>query len=111
MSTNGFSVDLSALEQASLGVSGTLDQAAQLAVSAISDSPAAFGHPALASSVAGFLDRWQRGVQILVQDGHAISSRLAQNVTAYRAAEHGNIGYIDQVSGQLSGLGADPGIH
>ena len=39
MSTNGFSVDLSALEQASLGVSGTLDQAAQLAVSAIPGQP------------------------------------------------------------------------
>ena len=38
MSTNGFSVDLSALEQASIGVTN-LDQAAQLAVSAISDSP------------------------------------------------------------------------
>jgi hypothetical protein len=41
---NGFSVDLSALEQASAGVNGTLDQVDQLAVSAISHNPAAFGH-------------------------------------------------------------------
>ena len=38
---NGFRVDLSALEQASAGVNGTLDQVDQLAVSAISHSPAA----------------------------------------------------------------------
>ncbi len=108
---NGFSVDLSALERASAGVNGTLDQVDQLAVSAISHSPAAFGHPGLASTVAGFLDRWQRGVQNLAQDGHAIAARLTQNVAAYRTSEHSNAGDIGQINGELSGAGADPGIH
>jgi hypothetical protein len=108
---NGFRVDLSALEQASTGVNGTLDQVDQLAVSAISHSPAAFGLPGLASTVVGFLDRWQRGVQNLAQDGHAIAARLTQNVAAYRAAEHSSAGDIGQINGELSGAGADPGIH
>ena len=56
---NGFSVDLSALEQASAGVNGTLDQVDQLAVSAISHSPAAFGH------VTGKLDSYLRARQYM----------------------------------------------
>jgi hypothetical protein len=49
--TDGFSVNLTALEQASAGVDGTLDQVDQLGVSAISHDAAHLGHPALASTL------------------------------------------------------------
>jgi MFS family permease len=108
--SDGFSVNLTALEQASAGVDGTLNQVDQLSVSAISHDPAHLGHPVLASTLADFLDRWQRGVDSLVQDGTAIAGKLRTSVAAYREAERNAVDHIGQVNGELSGLGPDPGI-
>jgi hypothetical protein len=107
----GFSVDLAALEEASSGVNGTLDQVSAQSVSSISCDRSAIGHDNLASTLSDFLSRWQRGVDNLAKDGREIAGRLTANVKAYRQVENDTHDQIRQIHGELTGPGADPGVH
>lgn len=102
----GFKVDLYALERASAGVSGTLDEVNKQNVTNIPHDSSAIGHDNLASTLSDFLDRWQRGVNNLAQDGQQIADRLTANTNGYVAAEQHIAG---QFNGILQGSGADPG--
>lgn len=105
---DGFRVDLFALERAAAGVNGTLDEVNKQQVSDIPHDPSAIGDGDLASVLSDFLDRWQRGVKNLAQDGQQIATRLTANVAAYVQVEQGIAG---QFTGILSGPGSDPGEH
>lgn len=108
--TEGFRVDLTALQQAAQGVSGVLDELAAQSVGDIPHDSAAIGHPGLAGTVADFLSRWNRGVDNLASDGREISSRLTANANAYATAEHDVRLHLNTVGGELVGSGADPGV-
>ncbi|MFH8593688.1 hypothetical protein [Streptomyces rimosus] len=82
-----YRVDLGALEKAATGVNGTLDEISVQKVSAIPHDESEVGHEALASVLSDFLDRWQRGVDNLAQDGKEIATRLTASVNAYRKVE------------------------
>lgn len=104
---DGFKVNLYALERAAAGVDGTLDEVNKQKVTDIPHDPSVIGHEDLASTVSDFLDRWQRGVDNLAQDGQQIADRLTANTNAYVAVEQ-------RVAGQFDGIlqgGNDPGEH
>lgn len=83
----GFSVDLDAIQEATTGITDTLDQLKQHDVSSISAGSSSFGHDRLGDTVADFCDRWQLGVANLTKDGEAIASKLGDSLKAYRKAE------------------------
>src|ERR1700759_483615 len=97
----GFEVDLGALTDASEGIDGVLYDVANNKVSDINVDKSAIGHDRLASSISGFRDRWDVGVNNLAKDGHAVADRLRSNVQAYDAAEKA-------ITGIFSGTGDDP---
>ncbi|WP_103352182.1 hypothetical protein [Amycolatopsis sp. CA-128772] len=105
----GFSVDLGALEKAAEGVSNTLDELAAKRVRDIDAEKGAFGHNALADTVADFCDRWEIGVEHLAKDGQEVSDRLTRSVAAYLKVDNSAKGHLDGVLQRLSG--EDPGVH
>lgn len=84
---SGFRVDLSALEQAAVGVAGVLDQVAQQRLHGIKTADAVVGHDRLASTVSDFCARWQRGVEHLATDGRVIANGLIDCAVAYHQAD------------------------
>jgi hypothetical protein len=105
---DGYEVDLYALERASAGVDGVLQDVSRKQPKDIPHQESAIGHQHLASTLADFLSRWQRGVDSLAKDGGEIAGRLIANVNAYEKAEQAIGG---QFAGILRGTGADPGEH
>lgn len=102
---NGFEVDLSALRNASEGVNDVLGDLAGKKVSDLAPSSSAFGHEGLASTVADFCSRWERGVENLAKDGQEIAARLSYCVLVYDHAERANTASAQSI---LAGPGPDP---
>lgn len=102
---DGFEVDLSALRQASEGVSDVLGELAERKVSDLAPSASDFGHAGLASTVSDFCSRWERGVENLAKDGQEISTRLNACVLTYNHVERVNKA---NAQGILTGTGPDP---
>jgi hypothetical protein len=101
----GFSVDLTALAEATQGINATLAQVSSAKVSDYTGNTSSFGNDDLAGTVADFGDRWQIGVQNLAKDGQAIAQRLTDCVNAYRKVETAN---HQRFTGILQGTGPDP---
>ena len=108
---DGFRVDLAALQQASQGVGGVVDEVAAQGVGDIPHGSDAIGHAGLAGTFSDFLSRWARGVDNLASDGREIASRLTANVNAYTEAEQNVHSHITTVGSELEGTGTDPGAH
>ena|ERR1700716_3236245 len=104
----GFSVDLTALQEAAQGVNSTLEQVNSGKITDYEGDKSAFGDDDLAGTVADFSERWQIGVQNLAKDAQAIAVQLTSSVVAYRKAERDN---HDQFTGILRGSGPDPAPH
>ena len=106
----GFSVDLAALGLAAEGVDATLDEVSQQNVSDIPHNSSAIGHERLASTLADFCDRWQRGVSNLATDGREIAATLTANMNVYRQADkhvREQINSIFQGTARTRGCGDD----
>lgn len=101
--TGGFSVDLHALGNAVEGINNTLDDVQAHNVKAVNCDSSAYGHSALASTVADFCDRWQRGVQNLATDGQAIADRLNSALQAYEETDQ-------NLASVFHGSGPDPAV-
>lgn len=99
---DGFAVDLAALHAAADGIRKTV---AQVAVGGTGPIGAAAGHEGLARALDGFLDRWQRGVHALTEDGRALADHLAADERAYRAIDQAG---SSRIGGVLHGAGPDP---
>ncbi|GAA0534882.1 hypothetical protein [Saccharopolyspora thermophila] len=101
--TDGFHVDLPALERASTGVNETLSQLARHRVDTIDGEGTVVGHDRLAATIADFCDRWQIGVTNLAKDGQAIAAQLSHCVETYRqvdaTAQEELTGILDRPSG------------
>lgn len=95
---DGFSVDVSALRTAAEGIRGSVE----VVGSPIATIGADAGHDGLARALDGFLDRWQRGVESLTDDGRALSDHLDADERAYRAVE------ARAVDGVVRSTGPDP---
>lgn len=97
----GFSIDLNAMGEAVSGVNGTLDEVQAHNVAAANCASSAYGHDALASTMADFCDRWQLGVTNLASDVQQIVTQLNQNMQAYELAD-------TSLTEIFKGSGADP---
>jgi hypothetical protein len=105
--TDGFSVDLGALDSASSGITDTLAKLQFKKVSDLDPKKDDIGHGRLADRLGDFCSRWEIGVENLAKDAQTVSSRLNRSVAAYRQVD-------GQIVGRLSGTlsrdsGGDPG--
>ena len=100
--TEGFRVDLHGLEEASKGVSDTV-QAVRKDRIADLDTGVEFGHDRLARTVTDFGDRWDLGVAHLVKDGSEIAARLVHCVQVYRQTDEAARAQLDGLIGRSAG--------
>ncbi|MFI6071066.1 hypothetical protein ACIA5C_05660 [Actinoplanes sp. NPDC051343] len=107
--TDGFSVDLGALEDAATGVNFTINAIRKTKVDKLAGQTDDYGHDHLTKTVKDFCDRWEIGVEHLVKDGTEIAQRLTDSVRAYVTADEAAKGRLDGVYAKPTGL--DPAEH
>lgn len=81
---DGFSVDVEALTAAGQGIKDLMGKLDQKKVEDIDCDSDAVGHGGLADKLENFCDRWQIGVENLLEDGAQIAQRLLDSAAAYR---------------------------
>lgn len=81
---DGFSVDVNALTAAGQGIRDLMGKLDQKKVEDIDCDSGAVGHGDLAGRLEDFCDRWQLGVENLLEDGAQIAQRLLDSAAAYR---------------------------
>jgi hypothetical protein len=107
--SDGFRVDLPALEDAAAGINMTLEDLGRARVDSLDGRSAGYGHDQLADTVADFCDRWEIGVEHLATDGQEVAQRLSQSVQDYRKVDDAA---KDRLTGILqSSSGPDPAAH
>jgi hypothetical protein len=104
--TDGFRIDLGALENAAAGVEQTLADLRAARVDSVDGRPAAYGNGELAGTVKDFCDRWEIGIDHLATDGREIAQRLNDSLRAYLAADRAAQGRMDGIF--ASATGPDP---
>ncbi len=104
--SDGFRVDLGALESAAAGVNETLADLKAARVDSLDASAGAFGHSRLAGTVKDFCDRWEIGIEHLATDGQEIMQRLNDSLEAYLVADKAAKGRMDGI--YQSPTGPDP---
>ena len=104
--SDGFRVDLGALERATEGVNVTLAGLQAARVDALDGKAADYGHDQLAETVEDFCDRWQIGVEHLASDGREVAQRLNDSLMSYLAADKAAKGRMDGI--YQSATGPDP---
>lgn len=105
--SDGFRVDLGALEKAAEGVNATLYQLNATKVNDLVGNQGDIGHGHLAETVTDFCDRWDLGIEHLAKDGQEIASRLSKCVQNYLHTDNSLKGYLDGILEHHSG--GDPG--
>jgi hypothetical protein len=88
--SDGFRVDLAALDAAAAGINMTLEDLTTARIDGLDGQAADFGNDDLASAVADFCDRWEIGVEHVALDGQEVSQRLSQSVQDYRNVDTGS---------------------
>jgi hypothetical protein len=104
--SDGFQVDLGALENAATGINKTLNDLKAKRIDDLDGRAADYGHDKLAETIADFCDRWELGVEHLATDGQEVVSRLNHSVQAYLKVDQAAKGRMDGVLQQRTG--ADP---
>jgi hypothetical protein len=107
--TNGFSVDLGALEEAATGVNFTINAIRKTRVDKLAGQTDDYGHDHLAKTVKDFCDRWEIGIEHLAKDGIEIAQRLTDGVRDYVAADKAAKGRMDGIYSKPTG--PDPAAH
>ncbi|MGH3965175.1 MAG: hypothetical protein ACRDTH_11600 [Pseudonocardiaceae bacterium] len=102
---HGFDVKLLALDQAAQAVSQTMRDMETCAVEDIHGEAGQYGHDGLHEAFQHFCDRWQYGVEFLIEDGDKIARGLNASMDAYINAD----GTAEQ-SMRSVGAGADPAV-
>jgi len=104
--SDGFLVDLGALENAVAGVNDTLAALAAAPVDSLDGTAADYGHDRLAETVEDFCDRWAIGADHLATDAREVAQRLNDSLAAYLAADTAAKGRMDGI--YQSPTGPDP---
>jgi hypothetical protein len=107
--SDGFRVDLGALENAAAGVNETLADLKAARVDILDGDAAAYGHDHLAGVVKDFCDRWEMGIEHLATDGQEVAQRLTSSVQAYLAADKAAKGRMDGIFQRPTG--PDPAVN
>jgi hypothetical protein len=101
--SDGFRVDLGALEDAAIGINTTLNDLRATRVDDIDGRAADYGHDRLAETIADFCDRWQLGVDHLATDAQEIAGRLSHSVQAYLKVDQDAEGRMDGILQRQNG--------
>jgi hypothetical protein len=104
---SGFSVDLTALSDATQAILDTMDQMATTKVADLQPSGSSVGHDGLADRLGEFCRRWNIGVENLEKDVNAVVGQLVDTVRAYSGTDEAEAAGFGGVIG--SSTGADPG--
>lgn len=106
--SDGFTVDLGALENAAAGINRTLSELKERDVDDLDGPIKDYGHDQLGNAVKDFCDRWQHGVECLAKDAQEVATRLSQSVQAYLQTDTGLKGMFDGILSRATGV--DPGV-
>jgi hypothetical protein len=106
--SDGFRVDLGALEDAAAGVNTMLSDLKAQKVSDIGAASGDYGHDGLAQTVGDFCGRWELGVEHLATDAQQVAGRLSLCVQAYLRVDQAAKGTFDGIVQHSTG--ADPGV-
>ena len=96
--SDGFSVNLDALNTAASGIVNVLQELESHQVKDIDCESGAFGHDKLAGTTKDFCDRWQKGVKNLAEDGHKIAERLVQTIADYTNTDTGGHNRLNEAA-------------
>jgi hypothetical protein len=101
--SDGFRVDLGALEIAAEGINKTLNDLKAQRIDDLDGHQADYGHSHLAETIADFCDRWELGVEHLATDGQEVADRLSHSVQAYLKVDAAAKGRMDGIFGKPTG--------
>ncbi|HEX5203381.1 MAG TPA: hypothetical protein VFW27_25905 [Actinoplanes sp.] len=101
--SEGFRVDLGALEDAAIGINTTLNDLKARRVDDLDGRKADYGHDGLAETIADFCDRWELGIEHLATDGQEIVSRLSHSVQGYLRVDQSAKGRFDGILQRQTG--------
>jgi hypothetical protein len=106
--SDGFRVDLGALEDAAAGINTTLNDLNAKKLNDLDGEQGDYGHDHLGETVADFCERWELGVEHLAKDGQEIAGRLSRSVQNYLQVDTSLKGEMDGILQRSSG--GDPGV-
>ncbi|WP_436524235.1 WXG100 family type VII secretion target [Actinoplanes sp. HUAS TT8] len=86
----GFHVDIESLEQASGGIARSVNDQEKRQLKDVYAGPEAYGDVSVHRAVKHFCDRWNDGLDLLVEDAKEVSDILGRAATAYRAVDNAN---------------------
>ncbi|GIF09715.1 hypothetical protein [Actinoplanes siamensis] len=86
----GFHVDIESLEQASSGIARSVNDQEKHRLKDVYAGPDAYGDVSVHRAMKHFCDRWNDGLDLLVEDAKKVSDILGRAATAYRAVDNTN---------------------
>ena len=104
----GFSVDLTALSEATEAILDTMNQLATTRVRDLEPAGSAVGHHDMAATLGQFCRRWDLGVENLERDVSSVVDLLEQCLHAYSATDEALAADFAGVVGRPTGM--DPGV-
>jgi len=102
----GFSVDLTALSEATQAILDTMDQMATTRVKDLEPNRSSVGHDDLADTLGEFCRRWDIGVENLEKDVNSVVDGLVECVRAYSGTDEARAA---DFSGVVTSIASDPG--
>lgn len=90
----GFHVEIGVLEEAATGITQSVGDQRESALADLDRGADTYGHPGLHRAMENFCDRWNDGLDILIEDAKAIGDILEQAAKAYRDADSASAGRL-----------------
>lgn len=101
--SEGYRVDIEVLDLAGEAIAQTMHDMESCEVQGICGEQAQYGHAGLHEAFGHFCERWQEGVEMLIEDGDTIVRVLNRAAQAYLQADHDSIRTLES-----AGAGLDP---
>ena len=83
----GFHVEIDVLETASAGIAGSVADQRRSPLEDLDRGEKTYGHEALQGAMKTFCDRWNEGLDILLDDAGAIGDILTRAAREYRKVD------------------------
>jgi hypothetical protein len=85
----GFHVDVAKVSEAAQGIASSIGDQRQFELRKLPGHAGQYGDDDLHDALAEYCNRWNDGLDILIEDAKAISDSLSRVAQAYRACDHG----------------------
>ena len=90
----GFHVDVDVLEVAAADIAQSVADQRAAPLADVDLAAGAYGHAGLHRSIQDFCERWNAGLDLLLEDAKTVSDVLARASRAYREADTGAAGRL-----------------